>query len=111
MLLDVRYRIQKSRRAKPKLIHSYRLKPYHGPALNSWISEKKEAATPAESRVASAGEIESVNGVSVLTVSRDCESDGNAATVVLRGLYIWPILRQFSWQKSSKTREGDLPPP
>ena len=32
-------------------------------------------------------------------------------TVVLRASYILPILRQFSWQKSSKTRGGDLPPP
>ena len=58
VLLDVRYHIQKSRRAKSKLIHSDRLKPYHRPALKSWISEKKEAVTPAESRVASAGEIQ-----------------------------------------------------
>ena len=35
----------------------------------------------------------------------------NRLNTVLRGLYIWPILRQFSWQKSSKTREGGLPPP
>ena len=32
-------------------------------------------------------------------------------TVVLRALYILPILRQFSWQKSSKTRGGYLLPP
>ena len=32
-------------------------------------------------------------------------------TVVFRASYMLPILRQFSWLKSSKTRGGDLPPP
>ena len=37
-LSDVVYRIQKSQRAKPKVVHSDRLKPYLGPPLKSWIS-------------------------------------------------------------------------
>jgi len=61
------------------VIHADRLKPYLGPALNSWISEKEEVVKPVESRVVSAGEIEPVTGVSVPAVSREGESDGNAA--------------------------------
>ena len=79
VLSDVTYRIQKSHRAKPKVIHADRLKPYLGPALKSWISEKEEAVTPAESRVVSAGEIEPSTGVSGSAVSREGEPDGNDA--------------------------------
>lgn len=46
MLSDVTYRIQRSRRAKPKVIHEDRLKPYLGLALRSWISEGEETSTP-----------------------------------------------------------------
>ena len=61
------------------MIHADRLKPYLGPALKSWISEKEEAVTPAESRVVSAGEIEPSTGVSGSAVSREGEPDGNDA--------------------------------
>ena len=37
VLSDVVYRIQKSRKAKPKVVHSDRLKPYLGPPLERWI--------------------------------------------------------------------------
>ncbi|KAL9967721.1 hypothetical protein ACROYT_G026010 [Oculina patagonica] len=79
VLSDVTYRIQKSRRAKPKVIHADRLKPYLGPALKSWISDKEETVTPVESQVVSAGEDEPVTGGSVSAVSREGESDGSAA--------------------------------
>ena len=37
-LSDVVYRIQKSQRAKPKVVHSDRLKPYLGPPIEGWLS-------------------------------------------------------------------------
>ena len=79
VLSDVTYRIQKSRRAKAKVIHADRLKPYLGPALRSWISEEGEAVTPV-SQVASVGEIEPViPGGSVPTVPREGVLDGSIA--------------------------------
>ena len=42
VLSDVTYRIKRNRRAKPKVIHADRLKPYLGPALESWISQKEK---------------------------------------------------------------------
>ena len=51
------YRIQRSRRAKPKVIHADRLKPYLGPALKSWIVEREETVMPDESHVVTAGEV------------------------------------------------------
>ena len=38
VLSDVVYRIQRTQRARPKVVHSDRLKPYLGPPLKSWIS-------------------------------------------------------------------------
>lgn len=79
VLSDVTYRIQKSRRAKAKVIHADRLKPYLGPALRSWISEEGETVTPV-SQVASVGEIEPViPGGSVPTVLREGVLDGSIA--------------------------------
>ena len=57
VLSDVTYRIQRSRRAKPKVIHADRLKPYLGPALKSWIVEREETVMPDESHVVTAGEV------------------------------------------------------
>ena len=42
VLSDVVYRIQKSPRTKPKVIHADRIKPYLGPPLKSWITDRKE---------------------------------------------------------------------
>ena len=42
VLSDVTYRIKRNRRTKPKVIHADRLKPYLGPALESWISQKEK---------------------------------------------------------------------
>ena len=41
VLLDVVYRIQKSRKAKPKVVHSDRLKPYLGPPMERWIPKRQ----------------------------------------------------------------------
>ena len=41
VLSDVVYRIQKSKKAKPKVVHSDRLKPYLGPPLEGWITERQ----------------------------------------------------------------------
>ncbi|KAL9964889.1 hypothetical protein ACROYT_G028596 [Oculina patagonica] len=57
----------------------HRLKPYLGPALKSWISDKEETVTPVESQVVSAGEDEPVTGGSVSAVLREGGSDGGAA--------------------------------
>ena len=79
VLSDVTYRIQRRRRAKAKVIHADRLKPYLGPALRSWISEEGETVTPV-SQVASVGEIEPViPGGSVPTVLREGVLDGSIA--------------------------------
>ena len=40
VLSDVVYRIQKSKNAKPKVVHSDRLKPYLGPPLEKWIPKR-----------------------------------------------------------------------
>ena len=50
VLSGVTYRIQRNRRAKPKVIHADSLKPYLGPALSSWNSEREETAKPIVSR-------------------------------------------------------------
>ena len=44
LLSEVTYRIKRNRRAKPKVIHADRLKPYLGPALESWISQKERVS-------------------------------------------------------------------
>ena len=41
MLSDVVCRIQKSKKAKPKVVHSDRLKPYLGPPLERWIPRRQ----------------------------------------------------------------------
>ena len=41
VLSDVVYRIQKSVKAKPKVIHADRLKPYLGPPLERWIPKRQ----------------------------------------------------------------------
>ena len=47
ILSDVVYRIQKSPRAKPNVVHADHLKPYLGPPLKNWITEKPEVSSPA----------------------------------------------------------------
>ena len=42
MLSDVTYRIQKSPRAKNKVIHADHLKPYLEPPLKSWVREEEQ---------------------------------------------------------------------
>lgn len=42
-LSDVVYRIQKSQRARPKVVHSDRMKPYLGPPLRNWVSVRAPA--------------------------------------------------------------------
>jgi len=41
LLSDVVYRIQKRRKAQPKVDHSDRLKPYLGPPLERWIPKRQ----------------------------------------------------------------------
>ena len=49
VLSDVVYRIQKSRKAKPKVIRSDRLKPYLGPPLERWIPKRQtQLSSPRE---------------------------------------------------------------
>ena len=49
VLSDVVYRIQKSRKAKQKVFHSDRLKPYLGPPLERWIPrEQTQLSNPRE---------------------------------------------------------------
>lgn len=79
VLSDVTYRIQRSRRAKPKVIHADRLKPYLGPALKSWIAEREGTVMPAESHVVRAGEVGPVS-VSVEAVQGESMLDGSDAT-------------------------------
>ena len=76
VLSDVTYRIQRSRRAKPKVIHADRLKPYLGPALKSWIVEGERTVMPAESQVVRAGEVGPVSG-SVEAVPGEGMLDGS----------------------------------
>ena len=45
VMSDVTYRIQKSSRSKPQVVHTDRLKPYEGPKLKPW---KYEAPVPVE---------------------------------------------------------------
>ena len=60
LLSEVTYRIQRSRRAKPKVIHTDRLKPYPEPALRSWISKGEETSEPVVSRAGCAVVLERV---------------------------------------------------
>lgn len=79
VLSDVTYRIQRSRRAKPKVIHADRLKPYLGPALKSWIVERKGTVMPVESHVVSTGEVGPVSD-SVKAVLGEGMLNGSDAT-------------------------------
>lgn len=87
MLSDVTYRIQRSRRAKPKATHEDRLKPYLGLALRSWISEGEET-TPVVSRAGGDKKIQPViisGPVSV--VARGGEPTGSVLPRCLRILF------------------------
>lgn len=44
------YRIQKRRKAQPKVDHSDRLKPYLGPPLERWIFKEADAVIEPETR-------------------------------------------------------------
>ena len=51
VLSDVVYRIQKSVKAKPKVVHLDRLKPYLGPPLERWIPKRQtQLSNPREER-------------------------------------------------------------
>ena len=81
-LSDVTYPIQRSRRAKPKVIHADSLKPYLGPALESWIAERGETDVPAVSPVGCAKRSEPVNpGGSVSAELREGHVDGSPPRV------------------------------
>ena len=79
VLSDVTYRIQRSRRAKPKVIHADRIKPYLGPALKSWIVEREGTVMPVESHVVRAGEVGPVSD-SVEAVLGEGMLNGSDAT-------------------------------
>lgn len=73
-LSDVVYRIQKSSRAKPKVVHADRLRPYLGPPLRNWLPDEKEKET-ARNDIPSSQTDEDTGMVSPMTnVCRD-ESD------------------------------------
>ena len=50
VLSEVVYRIQKRRKAQPKVDHSDRLKPYLGPPLERWIFKAADAVIEPETR-------------------------------------------------------------
>ena len=60
VLSDVTYRIQRNCRAKPKVVHTHSLKPYLGPALESWASKEGETMVPVASPALSAERSEPV---------------------------------------------------
>ena len=70
---------QRSRRAKPKVIHADRLKPYLGPALKCWIGEREGTVMPDESHVVTAGEVGPVSD-SVEAVLGEGMMDGSDAS-------------------------------
>ena len=76
VLSDVTYRIQRSRRAKPTVIHADHLKPNLGPALKSWIVEGEGTVMPAECQVMRAGEAGPTGG-SVEAVPGEGMLDGS----------------------------------
>ncbi len=61
VMTDVTYRIQKTARSKPQVVHADRLKPYEGSPLKSW---KYEAPVPIEMNVVD---------TSVLNEISDCD--------------------------------------
>ena len=48
VMSDVTYRIQKSSRSKPQVVHADRLKPYEGPQLQAWKYEAPVAVERVE---------------------------------------------------------------
>lgn len=80
-LSDVTYRIQRNRKAKPKVIHADRLKPYLGPALKSWILEKGETVVPVGTPTVSAERRESVMAKGPVSAQlRKGQGGGSVAT-------------------------------
>ena len=79
VLSDVTYQIQRSQRAKPKVIHADCLKTYLGPALKSWIVEREGTVMPDESHDVTAGEVGPVSD-SVEAVLGEGMLDGSDAT-------------------------------
>ena len=75
-LSDVTYRIQRSRRPKPKVIHANRLKPYLGPALESWIAERGETDVPAVSRLGAPKEVSLLTRVALCQLNQESHVDG-----------------------------------
>ena len=75
VLSDVTYRIQRSQRAKPKVIHADRLKPYLGPALRSWVSKGEETAPPA---VGQQSETEKAEGEETATRTEKAKGEETA---------------------------------
>ena len=55
VLSDVTFRIQKSSRSKPKVIHADRIRPYLGPPLKSWLPDAQEGKVPTNSEQRSRG--------------------------------------------------------
>ena len=60
VLSDVTYRIPRNRRAKPRVVNADCLKPYLGPALESWASKEVETVVPVVSPPLSAERSEPV---------------------------------------------------
>ena len=73
VLSDVVYRIQKSRKAKPKVVHSDRLKPYLGPPMERWIPKR-------QTRLSSPRE----EGRQTSVVDSNCVDEGQSAPVNAR---------------------------
>ena len=67
------YRIQTSRKAKPKVVHSDRLKPYLGPPLERWIPKR-------QTRLSSPRE----EGRQTSVVDSNCVDEGQSAPVNAR---------------------------
>ena len=73
MLSDVVYPIQKSLKAKPKVVHSDRLKPYLGPPLKRWIPKRQaQLSIPRE------------EGRQTSVVDSNCVDEGQSAPVNAR---------------------------
>ncbi|RMX36783.1 hypothetical protein pdam_00009003 [Pocillopora damicornis] len=77
VLSDVVYRIQKSKNAKPKVVHSDRLKPYLGPPLEKWIPKRLVQLSKEGEEGREASDVDSPNvmlvrtsGVEVFLVGR-----------------------------------------
>jgi hypothetical protein len=62
VLSDVTFRIQKTARSKPRVVHADRLKPYEGPTLEPW-AYKAPTSVERVNEVASSGEGVDINNV------------------------------------------------